>query len=144
MHAYIYIYIYISVCVCNIWTNVKLLLTQRVPEALMRPALTKTLIKCLWYRWGRSSTYLLFEIYCNGTGLSQEPLSDMFISNYARLPQSGIYLFILFHPAYGDGSFEDLTLYRSCCSVYLDFMLVFVEIFGLLHWRLPHLHPWST
>ena len=24
----------------------------------MRPALTKTLISCLWYRWGRSSTYL--------------------------------------------------------------------------------------
>ena len=29
-----------------------------VPEALMRPALTKTLISCLWYQWGRSSTYL--------------------------------------------------------------------------------------
>ena len=31
---------------------------QGVPGALMRPALTKTLISCLWYRWGRSSTYL--------------------------------------------------------------------------------------
>ena len=34
-------------------------ITQGVPGALMRPALTKTLISCLWYRWGRSSTYLL-------------------------------------------------------------------------------------
>ena len=30
-----------------------------MPGALMRPALTKTLISCLWYRWGRSATYLL-------------------------------------------------------------------------------------
>ena len=29
-----------------------------MPGALMRPALTKTLISCLWYRWGRSSMYL--------------------------------------------------------------------------------------
>ena len=46
---------------------------QGVPEALVRPALTKTLISCLWHRWGRSSTYLLFKIYCNGTRLSQAP-----------------------------------------------------------------------
>ena len=47
---------------------------QGVPEALMRPALTKTLISCLWYRGGRSSTYLLFEIYCNGTELAPQLL----------------------------------------------------------------------
>ena len=46
---------------------------QGVPEALVRPALTKTLISCLWHRWGRSSTYLLFKIYCDGTRLSQAP-----------------------------------------------------------------------
>ena len=48
---------------------------QGVPGALMRPALTKTLISWLWYRWGRSSTYLLIfmSIFCNGTWLTQEP-----------------------------------------------------------------------
>ena len=35
-----------------------ILILQGVPGALMRPALTKTLISCLRYRWGRSSTYL--------------------------------------------------------------------------------------
>ena len=49
-------------CVWHICTDVKLhgssSFQQGVPEALMRPALTKTLISCLWYRWGRSSTYL--------------------------------------------------------------------------------------
>ena len=54
-----------GVCVWHICIDVKLpcricFSTQGVPEALMRPALTKTLISCLWYRWGRSSTYLLF------------------------------------------------------------------------------------
>ena len=73
------VFVYVFVTFCNICTAVKLLFyfllhKQRgLPGALMRPALTKTLARCLWYRWGRSSTYLLFRIYRNGKGLSREP-----------------------------------------------------------------------
>jgi hypothetical protein len=36
-------------------------------------------------------TYLQVVFYCCGMGLSREPLSDTFISRFARLPQSGFF-----------------------------------------------------
>ena len=57
----------IHVCVRTIWTDVKVLLVfflvfplicRGCRGGMMGLAVTKTLIRCLWYRWGRSSTYM--------------------------------------------------------------------------------------
>ena len=66
-----------SVCVYRLnrrKTSYTLYIYMRgVPEALMRPALTKTLISCLWYRWGRSFDVPAYTFSVMGRGSTQEP-----------------------------------------------------------------------
>ena len=86
--------------VWNIWTDVKLLLQSFSLAGGQEP-----MIVCPGQRRPDSmgvQTYFNFPIFdWHGKGLSREPLHDTFISSFARLPRSGIYLFtfwIIFEP----------------------------------------------
>ena len=89
----------VCVWVCNVWIDVKLL--QGVPGMHTGLAPTKTPVCHLWYRRGCSSTYLLFEIYCNGTGLSREPQPRRFYFDTVATIWSSLQLFYLADMAKG-------------------------------------------
>ena len=126
-----------GVCVCVEHLNRCKTSLQGVPGALMRPALTKTLISRPWYRWGRSSTYLLilshFGFYRIATGQAKNRHADPSLHGYECFYTvvaiwTNIYLNFPFCLELGFQKAPSGLSMNTCIHFYFDFLNV-----GLKH-----------
>lgn len=120
----------------DLWCFILNFHSRGVPGERMRPALTKTLISFLWYRWACSSTYLLrCSCQCFWAKIVPSKCVSVYVSLHERL-SAYLYFCIIY-------IFKNL-LYSILCVSLVTKTLTSSHIFILASTHYDYIHMISS